>query len=48
VKAYERIFVALDVPDSVIALDLARALRGRVGGAKVGLELFTSAGPGIV
>ena len=47
-KAHERIFVALDVPDAIVALDLARALRGRVGGVKIGLELFTSAGPGVV
>ena len=47
-KPHERIFVALDMPDRGLALDLARALRGRVGGAKVGLELFTAVGPGIV
>jgi orotidine-5'-phosphate decarboxylase len=48
VKAHERILVALDTPDRRRALDLAGALGGRVGGVKVGLELFSAAGPEIV
>ena len=47
-KAHERILVALDTPDRRRALDLAGALRGRVGGVKVGLELFSAAGPEMV
>lgn len=50
------LIVALDAPDRDTALDMARAVCGRGGGAtyadrpwlKVGLELFTSAGPGVV
>ncbi|HCW51370.1 MAG TPA: orotidine-5'-phosphate decarboxylase, partial [Clostridiales bacterium] len=40
--------VALDFPEPGPALDLARRLLGRVAYVKVGLELFTSAGPGVV
>ncbi len=40
--------VALDFPEAVPALSLARSLRGIVPWAKVGLELFTAEGPGIV
>ncbi len=43
--AQERIFVALDTPDLAHAAKLARALRGAVGGVKVGKELFTAQGP---
>lgn len=42
--ARQRILVALDVPTLAEALALVEALRGRVGGFKVGLELCTSAG----
>jgi orotidine-5'-phosphate decarboxylase len=45
---HERILVALDTPDRSRALELAGALGGRVGGVKVGLQLFSSTGPGIV
>ena len=44
-KPHERIFVALDTPDIERARTLVAALRGRIGGYKVGLELFTSHGP---
>lgn len=46
--ARDRIFVALDTADPARALALGRALRGRVGGLKIGLEAFVSAGPGLV
>lgn len=46
--ARERIFVALDTADPERALALGRALRGRVGGLKIGLEAFASAGPDLV
>ncbi len=42
--AKDRILVALDVPTADDALTLARALSGRVGGVKVGLELVNAAG----
>ena len=40
-----RIVVALDVDELDQAVALARRLSGRVGGLKVGLELFTREGP---
>lgn len=42
------ILVALDVATEREALALAETLRGTVGGYKIGSQLFTSAGPGIV
>jgi len=46
--AAKRIIVALDVSDERAALQLVERLRGRVGMFKIGLELFSSLGPGIV
>lgn len=43
-----RIIVPLDLPTAPEALAFVDRLRGRVGMFKVGLQLFTSAGPGIV
>jgi len=40
--------VALDVDDAVVALRLARELRPWFGVAKVGLELYSAAGPDVV
>jgi orotidine-5'-phosphate decarboxylase len=40
--------IALDVDDSVVALRLARELQPWFGVAKVGLELYSAAGPDIV
>lgn len=48
IAAHERILVALDMPDPAAAFDLARRLDGCVGGFKVGLELFSAAGPRVV
>jgi len=42
------ILVALDVPTEESALSLARELAPAVAGFKIGAQLFTSAGPGIV
>ena len=44
----DRLVVALDVAAEAEALALVNALRGRVGMFKVGLELFTAAGPALV
>jgi len=41
----ERILCAIDTADLGVALDLAQALAGRIGGLKVGKELFTAHGP---
>jgi orotidine-5'-phosphate decarboxylase len=43
-----RLALVLDVDDDIAALRLARELRPWFGIAKVGLELFTAAGPPIV
>ncbi len=47
-EARDRLALALDVDDLVVALRLARRLRPWFGVAKVGLELFTAAGPDAV
>jgi len=43
-----RILAALDVESAARALAVADSLRGSVGGFKVGKQLFTADGPGIV
>jgi len=48
VAAGSRIIVALDTPDPTIAVGWAEALRGEVGLVKVGLELYSAAGPDLV
>ena len=40
-----RIFLPLDTPDLDRALNLARDLKGLVGGVKIGKEFFTALGP---
>lgn len=47
-QASERILVALDVSAVSEAAELATALRGHVGGFKIGKELFVSAGPRVI
>ena len=44
----ERIIVALDVDNPSRAVELAQMLKGHVGYFKIGLQLFTAAGPNIV
>ena len=44
-KAFERIYVALDTTDVDYAVELAGKLKGLVGGMKVGKEFFTANGP---
>jgi orotidine-5'-phosphate decarboxylase len=46
--AREHLAIALDVPSLPDALDLARAVAPWVGVAKVGLELYSAAGPAAV
>jgi len=46
--ARDHLAIALDVPNLTDALDLARTVAPWVGVAKVGLELYSSAGPGAV
>ena len=47
-SARARLIVALDVPDERAAWKGVNALRGEVGLFKVGSQLFTFAGPGLV
>jgi len=44
----DRILVALDVESKAQAQALVDALRGSVGGFKIGSRLFTAEGPGMV
>ncbi|MHB0913115.1 MAG: orotidine-5'-phosphate decarboxylase [Armatimonadota bacterium] len=44
----EKIILALDVKTESEAVEMVRELSDLVGAFKVGLELFTSAGPGII
>jgi orotidine-5'-phosphate decarboxylase len=46
--ARDTLIVALDVPGAEEALDLNRRLGAELRWVKVGLELFTAAGPGVV
>ncbi len=41
----QRIFVALDTTDLARGLELARSLKGLVGGMKIGKEFYTALGP---
>ncbi len=47
-RATNPLILALDVPDADAALRLASAVGPHVGALKIGLELFTSAGPDLV
>jgi len=46
--AHERLIVALDVDDAGTARTIVSELKGSVGAFKIGLQLFTSAGPSLV
>jgi orotidine-5'-phosphate decarboxylase len=46
--AREKLIVALDVPDAASAANLVAKLDGTCLWFKVGLELFTAAGPGVI
>jgi len=45
IKPAQHIFVALDTSDLTHALDLAKMLKGRVRGVKIGKQFFTAHGP---
>lgn len=47
-EARKRLIVALDVPTAAAAAELEKRLEGVCRWFKVGLELFTAAGPGVV
>jgi len=47
-EARQRLIVALDIPNAEAAIELTKRLEGACGWFKVGLELFTAAGPMIV
>jgi orotidine-5'-phosphate decarboxylase len=47
-NAVERLIFALDFPEIAMTRIHAEALRGHVGAFKVGLELFSAEGPGIL
>jgi orotidine-5'-phosphate decarboxylase len=48
ISAKERIIVALDVDSASEAESIVRELNGSVGAFKIGLQLFTAAGPAFV
>src|SRR5262245_8564989 len=41
----DRLAIALDVDDLVVAVRIAKAVREHIGVAKVGLELYSAVGP---
>ncbi|MBA2430665.1 MAG: orotidine-5'-phosphate decarboxylase [Chthoniobacterales bacterium] len=47
-EARARVVIALDYPEPGLALDLVHDLAGRVAIFKIGLQLYTAAGPEIV